>query len=221
MPKLSATSSSRHSLEAGPLPAGLYYLDVLEERPRPGAGLDQLEGPAGEGGQPPNATRGDIQRNAAEHCHLFSLALSARAVPVGVPLIAQVVPAGARNLKVGEPLSLALHLSADFARPAAARGLSLLAALNAAGAATLLRLADGTLPLPLPLPSPLPLPLPLTLTLNLTLTLTLTRHGRRGRRAAAAPGGAARGGARRRRASAGVGGQPARAGRDVPPARAR
>ena len=107
---------------------------MLEERPRPGAGLDQLEGPAGEGGQ----------RNAAEHCHLFSLALSARAVPVGVPLIAQVVPAGARNLKVGEPLSLALHLSADFARPAAARGLSLLAALNAAGAATLLRLADGT-----------------------------------------------------------------------------
>ena len=91
----------RHSLEAGPLPAGLYYLDVLEERPRPGAGLDQLEGPAGEGGQ----------RNVAEHCHLFSLALSARAVPVGVPLIAQVVPAGARNLKVGEPLSLALHLS--------------------------------------------------------------------------------------------------------------
>ena len=201
----------RHSLEAGPLPAGLYYLDVLEERPRPGAGLDLLEGPAGEGGQ----------RNATEHCHLFSLALSARAVPVGVPLIAQVVPAGARNLKVGEPLSLALHLSADFARPAAARGLSLLAALNAAGAATLLRLADGTLPLPLPLPSPLPSPLPLTLTLNLTLTLTLTRHGRRGRRAAAAPGGAARGGARRRRASAGVGGQPARAGRDVPPARAR
>ena len=135
---------------------------MLEERPRPGAGLDLLEVPAGEGGQ----------RNFAEHCHLFSLALSARAVPVGVPLIAQVVPAGARNLKVGEPLSLALHLSADFARPAAARGLSLLAALNAAGAATLLRLADGTLPLPLPLPlTPNPTPTP-TPTLTPTLTPT-------------------------------------------------
>ena len=126
----------RHSLEAGPLPAGLYYLDVLEERPRPGAtlGLDALERQGEEGGQ---------QGNAAEHCHLFSLSLSARAVPVGVPLLAQVVPAGARNLKVGEPLSLALHLSADFARPAASRGVSLLAALNGAGAATLRR-ADGT-----------------------------------------------------------------------------
>ena len=126
----------RHSLEAGPLPAGLYYLDVLEERPRPGAtlGLDALEGQGEEGGQ---------HGNAAEHCHLFSLSISARAVPMGVPLLAQVVPAGARNLRVGEPLSLALHLSADFARPAAARGVSLLAALNAAGAATLRR-SDGT-----------------------------------------------------------------------------
>ena len=98
-------------------------------------GLDALEGQGEEGGP-----QGDA---AAEHCHLFSLSLSARAVPVGVPLLAQVVPAGARNLKAGEPLSLALHLSADFARPAAARGVSLLAALNAAGAATLRR-ADGT-----------------------------------------------------------------------------
>ena len=125
----------RHSLEAGPLPAGLYYLDVLEERPRPSAtpGLDALEGQGAEGGQ---------QGEVAEHCHLFSLSLSARAVPVGVPLLTQVVPAGARNLKVGEPLSLALHLSAGFARPAAVRGGSLLAALNAADVVTLHR-ADG------------------------------------------------------------------------------
>ena len=86
----------RHSLEAGPLPAGLYYLDVLEERPRPGTtlGLDALEGQGEEGGQ---------QGNAAEHCHLFSLSLSARAVPVGVPLLAQVVPAGARNCVASGP----------------------------------------------------------------------------------------------------------------------
>ena len=38
----------RHSLEAGPLPPGLYYLDVLEEAPRAGAlpGLDALESQA-------------------------------------------------------------------------------------------------------------------------------------------------------------------------------
>ena len=66
----------------------------------------------------PGAQASPPQRGAKhdEHCHLFSLSLSARAVPSGVALLAQVVPAGARNLKVGEPLSLALHFTDNFAK---------------------------------------------------------------------------------------------------------